>query len=149
MININSNCNPIPLPFLLSVVLLGEVGRVAGHEALGALKPVQAEDGDGGHEEGEGPTLDDGQATAEDDLEQRDQAGDKQDGGDDVAAGRVIIPDAEQWAQDEGDGDGRPEHSEVVLQPQHAARVPEARSVVNNDIYFSDGKCLLICILLH
>ena len=58
-------------------------------------------------------------------------------------------PDAEQRTQDEGDGDGRPEHSEVVLQTQHTARVPEARSVVNNNIYFPDRKCLLICILMH
>ena len=33
-------------------------------------------------------------------------------------------PDAEQRTQDEGDGDGGAEHGEVVLQPQHAARVP-------------------------
>ena len=137
-----------PLPLLLGVVILGKVGRVTGHQALGALEPVQAEDGDGGHEEGEGAALDDGQATAEDDLEQGDQAGDKQDGGDDVAAGRVILPDAEQRAQDEGDGDGGPEHGEVVLQPQHTTRVPEATSVVNNNT-FPDGKCLPICILMH
>ena len=111
-------------PLLLSVVILGEVCGVPGHQALGALEPVQAEDGDGGHEEGECPALDDGQATPEDDLEQGDQAGDKQDGGDDVAAGGVILPDAEERAQDEGDRDGGPEHGEVVLQPQHAARVP-------------------------
>ena len=121
-------------PLLLSVILLGEVGRVPGHEALGALEPVQAEDGDGGHEEGEGPALDNGQATPEDDLEQGDEAGDKQDGGDDVASGRVIIPDAEERAQDEGDGDCRPEHGQVVLQPQHTARVPEARGNVMSAI---------------
>ena len=33
-------------------------------------------------------------------------------------------PDAEQRTQDERDGDGGAEHGEVVLQPQHAARVP-------------------------
>lgn len=104
-------------PLLLRVVFLCEVGRVPGHEALGALEPVQAEDGDGGHEEGEGPALDDGQPTPEDDLEQGDQAGDEQDGGDDIAPGGVILPDAEERAQDEGDRDGRPEHGEVVLQP--------------------------------
>ena len=113
-------------PLLVCVILLREVGGVPGHETLGALELVQAKNGDGGDEERECASLYDWKTTSQDDLEQGDEAGDKQERGDDVASGGVILPDAEERAQDEGNGDGRPEHGEIVLQPQHAASVPAA-----------------------
>ena len=48
-------------------------------------------------------------------LEEGDDAGDEHDRGDDVAAGGVVLLDAERRAQDERDRDRRAEHGQVML----------------------------------
>merc|ERR1719319_2240878 len=95
-----------------------------------AFEVRQAQDGKGGDEEGEGAALDDGKADSKGGLDQGDYPRDKEDGGDYVTSGGVIILDAEGGADEKGDGDCGPEHGKVVLESEEDAEVP-GRNRVN------------------
>ena len=97
---------------------------------------IQTEDCNSGHEEGECAALDDGKTTSQSDLEQSDDAGDEQEGGDDVASGWVVISDAQQRTEDEGYGDCGPEHGQVVLETQDTAGVPRNQSLMFSSFIF-------------